>query len=93
MKQNQKRVIQKLNKIIVEYDILKEVASWIEFFGDDPNKITPERVAQHVKASLTGKVSKIRDKNGYLKALAICDEINELFKKRRIDAVKPLWVA
>lgn len=78
---NRKEIEKKLRKIVEQEEIAEDVASWFKFFNEDPRKIPVERIAQHVKAALTGRplgmAVKSRDTATKNRILRLLDEIND----------------
>jgi hypothetical protein len=76
-----RRVTKQLNNIIEKENISIEVAIWIKHFEEDANEIPLNRLAQHVKAAITGRAAIARrvNKSEHERLLRICDEINTMF--------------
>lgn len=76
-----RQIAKQLNNIIERENISTEVASWIAHSGDNPNKIPLSRLAQHIKAAITGRASIVRrrDTKEHERLMGVCDEINRIF--------------
>lgn len=76
-----RQITKQLNKIIEEENISEEVSSWIKHFREDANEIPLSRLAQHIKAAITGRAAIAGRKNPkeHERLLKICDEINYMF--------------
>lgn len=73
-------LFRKINAIIDREGVRTEVEKWIAAFGDDPERISPARLAQHLKASVTGKSL---NKEAHVHGMRVCDEVNALLGKTR----------
>lgn len=93
----------RLKQIVEQERIAADVKSWLAFFREDPDRIPLERLAQHIKAALTGRplcdTHKQRVESGdepvFMKDVEkdrinrLCDEINAIIHPQKRYIYEP----